>query len=260
MTEKSKGVTNALKIIGFSLYFLILFVERTLALILSVRRGDAYALTSGNVFNFIAYPITALSLAAGAVLFGRVFIGLGKALAAKETYLFDDHAHEWAFASAALLFGGMMHTGFTLAGVQFAAYGFLISAMAVRCAESCLSGEEKYLPVVSLLYLTLFSMSIPVCYISFMEMALRGLFFAAEYAAVFLLVPSFGLMLSRLMKTGRTSFALCIPVTMAVLSGATVALQWQEKINWFVLIFASATAIFYLAFGIVARRKINQQG
>ena len=259
MTEKKKSITNALKIIGFSLYFLILFVERLLAVILSVHRGDAYALTSGNLFNFMAYSVTVLSLAAGTFLFVRIFIGLGRALSAKEKYLFDDHAREWALASVALLFGGMMHTGFTLAGVQFAAYGFLIAAMIVRCVEGCLSGEDKYLSVVSLIYLVLFSMSIPVCYISFMNMSLRGFFFAAEYAAVFFLVPSFGILLSRFMRSGRTSFAFCVPIAMFLLSGATVALQWQEKINWFVLIFTAATAVFYLAFGLVARRKIKKE-
>ena len=258
MNDITKKRMNVLKIAGFSLYFVLLFVERLLALILSSTHGDAYALSAGNGFNYFAYAVTALSLAAGTVLFVRLFLSLGRSIRAGQAVDFDDRAKEWSIAAAVLLFGGMMHTGFTLPGLQFAAYGFLIGAMIVKCVEVCLSAQDKFVPIVSTLYLTLFSMSIPVCYLSEMSDPSRILFFIAESGAVFTLVPAFGYLLYRQMKEGVTSFSPAFPLVMCVLSGTTIALQWREKINYFVLIFAVLTVICYLSVGLIAFRRLRK--
>ena len=42
---------------------------------------------------------------------------------------------------------------------------------------------------------------------------------------------------------------------MLILSGSTVALKWTEEINWFVLIFVIFTTVFYLSFGLIAKKK-----
>ena len=68
MNKKTTVILTKLKLLGLIFYFLILFIERLLAVILSVRLGGEYALLSGNVFNYIAYGITAVSLVAGFVL------------------------------------------------------------------------------------------------------------------------------------------------------------------------------------------------
>ena len=57
------------------------------------------------------------------------------------------------------------------------------------------------------------------------------------------------------MRKGRTSFSPVYPSVMAFLSGATLAFEWTEKINTFVLIFAGLTLLCYLTFGIVAMRR-----
>lgn len=251
-----KKITNGLKTAGFSLYFLILFVERLCALILSPTQGGEYALCSGDAFNYVAYVVTALSLAAGTALFIRLFIRIGRSIRVGKGYDFDTDAKDWTIASVALLFGGMMHTGFTMAGVQFAAYGFLIGAMIVKCVENCLSGEDKFLSIVSLVYATLFSMSIPVCYLTTAATPLRELFFAAEFLAVFTLVPCFGLLLFRLMTKGVTDFSPYLPAAMCVLSGLTIGLNWTAEINWFVLIFAGLTLLCYLTVGLIAHKRL----
>ena len=256
MSDRKIGDLYAVfKTIGFSLYFVVLFVERLFALIFSYGRGEDYALSSGNAFNYVAYAVTAASLAAGTVLFVRLFIKVIGSIRAGKGYDFDADARDWSVASFVLLFGGMMHTGQTVAWVQFIAYGFLIGAMIVRCVEAFARREDGFVSVVSTVYLTLFSMSIPVCYVSFLPDPQRVLFFVAEYSAVFALVPIFGVMLSALMRTGKTSFSPIFPAVMAVLSGATLALGWSESVNTFVLIFASATLVCYLTLGLFARRK-----
>ena len=255
MVNDKKRQFNVLKIWGFSLYFLLLFVERLMAVILSPTKGAEYALTAKYAFNYIAYSVTAVSLVAGTVLFLRLFVALGKAVQLGEEYLINDHAKEWSVAAAVMLFGGMMHTGYTFAGLQFAAYGFLIAAFVVRAVEAYSEGEDKFVAAVSVVYLTLFSMCIPVCYISFQSATMRGLFYAAEFSAVFLLVPAFCCMMFHLMKGGVTSFSPVFPIVMCLLSGATVALGWNEHINLFVLVFASLTLLCYLTVVLVARNR-----
>lgn len=258
MSEQIKRNLNYVKLSCFSLYFVILFVERLLSVILSPNYGGEYALKSGNAFNFIAYSVMTLSLAAGTCLFLRLLIPLGRSLRASEEYLFEGREKEWTIAATVLLFGGMMHTGFTLAGVQFAAYGFLIGAMVVRSVESCLSGEDKFTSIVSLVYLTLFSMTIPVCYISFETLPLRGFFFAAEFLAVFALVPLFGYMFLRFMKAGAVDFSPLPLLVMCLLSGAVIALGWREDLNLFVLIFVALTLVCYLSVGLRARKRLSE--
>ena len=258
MTEKRRLFLNRLEIVGFILYFILLFIERLLAVIFSVKSGGEYALTSGNFFNYIAYAVTAISLIAGTVLAVRISVKMARSVLSGNLYSFEMGSRDLVVAVSAILFGGMMHTGFTLAGMQFAAYGCLIAAFVVRAVELCFSGRDKYLTIVSVVYLTLFSMTIPVAYISFMEMPLLALFFTAEFLAVIALVPVFGYMMYLFISEGVTNFSPAFPAVMLALSGATVALKWTEEVNTFVLIFMVLTIVCYLAFGIIAFRRVKK--
>ncbi len=267
-------VLSKLKLIGFILYFLILFAERLLAVILSPAVGGEYALVSGNVFNYIAYAVTALSVVAGLVLMIRVLPKMFVSVFTRKAYDFDANRKSVILAATVILFGGMMHTGFTIAPIQFVSYGFLIAAMVVRTIECCREGKRlaaekdeltagkfrlrSYASVVSVIYLTLFAMAVPVSYISFQEMPLRAVFFAVEFTTVFVLVPVFGLLMLRFFESGVTSFSFVYPVIILLFSGATVALKWREEINWFVLIFLILTLVFYLSFGLIARAKVKR--
>ena len=264
MNGKTARTLSKLKLIGLILYFIILFIERLLAVILSFKTGGEYALVSGNVFNYIAYGITAVSLVAGIVLMIKVLPAMFASVFTSKKYDFSANYKPVVIAAMAILFGGMMHTGFTIAPVQFVAYGFLIGSMIVRTIECCLevkagvvSGGKgrKFASVVSVIYLTLLAMAVPVSYISFQDMPMRAVFFAVEFTAVFVLVPVFGILLLKFYETGVTSFSFIYPLLMLVLSGLTVALKWKEEINWFVLIFVVLTTLFYLSLGLVAGKK-----
>lgn len=269
MNKKTTVILNKLKLIGLILYFLILFVERLLAVLLSFKMGEEYALVSGNVFNYIAYAITAISLIVGTVFMIRVLPPMFVSVFTSKEYDFAAGYKSVVIAAMALLFGGMMHTGFTVAPVQFAAYGFLIGSMIVRTIECCRevklsvaadgnagavsAGKGRgFASVVSVIYLTFLAMAVPVSYISFQDMPIRAVFFAVEFTAVFVLVPVFGILLLKFYDTGVTSFSFVYPLLMVILSGLTVALKWKEEINWFVLVFVVLTMVFYLSFGLIA--------
>lgn len=98
-------------------------------------------------------------------------------------------------------------------------------------------------------------MTVPVCYIALKLGALTIPFYIAEFAAAFVLIPVFGLMLFKFFNDGITNFSIINPLIMFILSGAAVALKWSEEINAFVLIFVILTVVFYLAFGIAAGKK-----
>ena len=249
---------SKLKLIFLSLYFLILFAERLLAVILSIRTGGEYALISGNVFNYIAYGVTAVSLLCSTVLMARVLPGMFVSIFTSREYAFSEKYKQIVIAAMAILFGGMMHTGFTLAPLQFVAYGFLIASMVVRTIE-CYSADKnsRYSSIVSVIYLTLLAMAVPVCYISHQAMPLKAVFFAVEFLAVFVLVPVFGKLLLAFYESGVTLFSFVYPLLVLILSGLTVALKWTEEINWFVLIFLTLTEVFYVS-AILIKRLVHR--
>ena len=255
MTDNKKNLFNDLKIAGVSAFFLILFCERLLALIFSPSCGGAYALSSKTPFNYVAYAITAASLCAGTGMFLRLFFLTVRAIRGGERRAFGWKANEWCAASTALLFGGMMHTGYTLLWLQFIAYACLIGSMIVRCVEACIENKDKFVPIVATIYLVLYSMSIPVCYLSFMESPLHELFYVAQFTAVAILVPSFGIMFARLMRTGEVLFSPSFAILLFLFSGTTIALRWTEQINWFLLIMTALTILVYVTCGLTARRR-----
>lgn len=251
---------NKFKIIGLVLYFVILFTERLMAVIFSFNQGGVYALKSGSYFNYAAYGVTVISLIVGTILAIKPLIGMLGKLFSKEKYDFESNYKAIVIAAMALLYGGMMHTGFTLAPMQFVAYGFLIATMVVRCVEKCIEDNKSAFPsIVSVIYLTLFSMTVPVCYIALKLRAPQFyLFYIAEFAAAFILIPVFGIMLLKFYKNGVTSFSFVYPLIMLILSGSAVLFKWSEEINYFVLIFVILTTVFYLAFGIAAGIKAKK--
>ena len=252
--------TNKLKIIGLIVYFIVLFAERLSAVLLSFNHGGEYALSSGHVFNYIAYSITVVSLIIGTILSVKPVFGMIKSLFSKNLYPFEENYKSIVIASMALLYSGMMHTGFTVAPVQFVAYGFLIFSMIIRTVEECRDNKGRsFSSIVSVIYLTLFSMTVPVCYIALKLGALTVFFFAAEFVAVFVLIPLFAKMLLRFFNEGVTDFSFINPLIMFVLSGLCVALKISEEINVFVLIFVILTILFYLAFGIIAGKKTERK-
>ncbi len=251
--EKKELLFNKLIIIGFIGYFLILLVERVLALVFSVNQGYELALVNHTFIGIATYVITALSVVAGLVLFAKPCLGMFSKFFSKEKYDLQSNYSKIILASMVFLVSGMMHTGFTLAVVQFIAYGFLIMSMIVANIEFCLKDKaNRFVYIVSLIYLVLFSMAIPVVY-TIIEY--RVVFYITEFLAVFILIPLFGIALKSLFLKGRVSFCIYMIIPMVVLDTLIIGLKWNQEINWFLLIFASLTLLFYLSFGLMARYK-----
>lgn len=238
---------NRLISIGFIGYVLILLGERIAALVLSVSNGGEYALVSNNVMPTIYYAIVAISITTGAVLLAKPLYEMAVQLFKKEKYEFN--WKELLIGAMVLLFSGMMHTGYTLSPVQFVAYGLLIGAMVCVTIDSCKRRKNNFNSIISVVFLTLYSMSIPVAYVSVNE-ATQLPFYIFTLLAVFAEIPLFGFMLYEFMNKGEIHFDYSPVIAMFALSGSVVLLNFTtvSNFNWFVAIFVLLTVACYLGF------------
>lgn len=257
--EKRKLVLNKLMIAGFLGYVLILLVERILAIVLSVNTSSTtLALTSGDGFAIATYTITCISVLAGVILLIKPIYQLLKVTFKKDLFDFTTNSKQLIIASMVLLVSGMMHTGYTLAGLQFAAYGLLIVSIIARGIEAIYEGKDKFVVISSLIFIVCFSMAIPVCYYTKLGAPLGLIFFIVEFVTVFALIPIFTYMLINFFKEGIHRFDVCTIFAMMLLSGLTVGLKWQEEVNWFLFIFVCVTALVYFTIGLISRSKIKK--
>ena len=160
-----------------------------------------------------------------------------------------------ALTATVLLFSGMVHTEHTIPPLQFVAYGFLIIMMVAATFNSAKGSEEKAMLWYSLLYAILFSMAIPVVYRSQMENGC--LFHVVEALVSFVLVVFFGMMLKSILTGKGENLLGILPFFIMALGDIMVlALRWKEKVNSFVLVFASLTVIVFVLGRIIFRKAI----
>lgn len=225
----------------FLLYFVILFAERTQSLVRVAAEDRLFASGFATLVDILAI----LSLCAVLIMLAfcnkRFWQSLFSAAEPDYSVL--------TITSGVILISGMVHTEYTIPPVQFAAYGALILSMILRAAE--LSGRSKRRSSLwySLIYLTVFSMAIPVMYAlnASNSLAFEVAFYALETVVMLLLVLSFTVMLRRLFLGRGENLLLWIPFLIMVIGDAAVLwMRWAEEINFFVLIFAAISAVLFL--------------
>lgn len=150
------------------LYFIILFAERVQSIVRSIRDKDVKLFGSG--FNSYVYLAVFLSLAAFLVL-----LAVGNASFLKSLFTMNMNVYRsidyrmLSITAGVILVSGMVHTEYTIPGIQFASYGMLIAALVIKTACVNAQAEDHVLLWMSLIYLILFSMAIPVMYHSEIE-------------------------------------------------------------------------------------------
>ena len=230
----------------FLVYFVVLFAERTQSLIrvFTVGLSDAFA----SRFDIYVNMISVASLVATLVLLIGFNGGFWRSLGGGEVV---PNYSRLCIAAGVILVSGMMHTEFTIAPIQFAAYGALIVAMILRTVQEAGGADSRVKLWYSLVFLAVFSMAIPVVYRS-TELSYSAVFHATEGATALLLVMCFTYML-RMMFTGKgEDLLLIVPfIIMLVGDAAIIAMGWKEGINWFLLIFSSLSVLLFAAGKIV---------
>lgn len=109
------------------LYFIILFAERVQSIVRSIRDKDVKLFGSG--FDSYVYLAVFLSLAAFLVL-----LAVGNAAFLQSLFTMDVNVYRsidyrmLSITVGVILVSGMVHTEYTIPGIQFASYGMLIAA------------------------------------------------------------------------------------------------------------------------------------
>ena len=237
------------------LYFIILFAERIQSIVRSIRDKDVKLFGSG--FNSYVYLAVFLSLAAFLVL-----LAVGNAAFLQSLFTMDMNVYRsidyrmLSITAGVILVSGMVHTEHTVPGIQFASYGMLIAALVIRTACVNAQAEDSVLLWMSLIYLILFSMAIPVMYYSEIEKA--TLFHVIEAVVSLALVAAFTVLMYKVLIGNAVNLFYVIPIVIAVIGDTIiVAMRWKEKVNGFVLIFLIAASVMWIAGRIAAAVRLH---
>lgn len=240
----------------FLLYFVILFAERAQSLIRICLASETRLL--GTAFDAFVNITTILSLGASVVLLACLNGGFWKSLFHSGAQVNESVL---CITAGVILIAGMMHTEYTVAPIQFAAYGMLILAMVLKTVSVQSTVAHPALLWLSLVYLTALSMAIPVMYRS--QITYAALFHVIEAVAALVLVAAFTFLLRRVFLGQGENLFLWLPILLAaVLDGVLLALRWQEKVNTFVLIFLIAACVLFAVgktFAAVLARQTGTQ-
>ena len=221
-------------------YLLILFAERVQSVVRSAADKKTGFFASG--FHGYVNIITVLSLLGTVLLLILKNSGLFAALAGR-----GQADLSWlAVTCGVLLIGGMVHTEYTAAPVQFIAYGMLIAAMILRTVQAAQGAEMPFRYWYSLVFVTAVSMAIPVMYRSKIKHA--TLFHVIEAATALALVFCFTMMLRALFLGKGEDLLWWVPMLTAfVCDSAILLMRRKEEINTFVLIFLIASCVLFCA-------------
>ena len=233
------------------LYFIILFAERVQSIVRSIRDKDVKLFGSG--FNSYVYLAVFLSLAAFLVLLA---VGNASLFTMNMNVYRSIDYRMLSITAGVILVSGMVHTEYTIPGIQFASYGMLIAALVIKTACVNAQAEDHVLLWMSLIYLILFSMAIPVMYHSEIEKA--TLFHVIEAVVSLALVAAFAVLMYKVLIGNAVNLFYVIPVAIAVIGDTIiVAMRWKEKVNGFVLIFLIAASVMWIAGRIAAAVRLH---
>lgn len=218
-------------------YFLILGVERTRSIVLSLKSG-----VFNSVFDGYVNILTILSLVATVIMLIAFNGGFFKSLFIRNVKV---NYSVLSITAGVILLSGMVHTENTIAPLQFVAYGFIIAAMAMQTVLNVQSDGKAAFRIYSLIYIVLFSMAIPVMYKS--EIRFSTLFHVIEAVTAIALVVAFTYAMRSIFVGDGINLLNLIPFIIAVIGDAVIiALRWNEKINVFVLIFIICTVFAFV--------------
>lgn len=245
MKNKSKTITYLINLCFF-LYFVLLLAERSISVALSLSNGVRLFATA---FDGYVYSVVFLSVVAFLILLIWKCRSNVKALV-KPTE--DLRFGCLCLAGGVLLLSGMVHTYYTISGLQFASYGIWILGILLKAVTVHSSGGNKPLLWLSFAYLVAYSMAVPVMYPSQIEA--HVFFHILEAVGSVALVGAFTNLLLRLFNDSEDLFSLWPIVLAIVIDVPLIALRWSEEINFFVLIFLVLSAALFLT-GFLYKKK-----
>ena len=224
----------------FLIYFVVLFIERAQSLYrsFSLTRKEMFS-SSFDIYVNVVTMISLLSFLVLICFFNKDFWASLVSKEAKVNYSM------LTLTAGVILISGMVHTEYTIPGIQFASYGALIMAMVLKTIEKTGGGGDDTLIWYSLIYSVMFSMAIPVVYKSSIDKA--ALFHTVEAVVSLALVVAFTYMLNRVFLTKADDLMSLVPFLIMLIGDILVlALRWKESVNSFVLVFVSISTLMFI--------------
>ena len=251
MTAPKSKIPHTILSWFFLLYYVILCAERVQSLVRAAAAKQLFM----DTFEGAASVVVLLSLLSFGIMLACFNRSFWKSLT-KNTA--PDYA-VMSLTAGVVLVSGMVHTEYTVPGIQFASYGMLIVAMVLRAVQLAPDCKNRFGMWYSLGYLTAFSMAIPVVYKHY-TLSSPALFHCVEYLVMLALVIGFTVMLRRLMTGRGDNLLLWLPFAIMAIGDAVVLwMGWTAGVNVFVLIFAALSAVLFfigkLIFALRANRK-----
>ena len=247
MKNKSKTLTYFINLCFF-LYFVLLIAERSISVVLSLSNNiNLY----GTAFDGYVYSLVFLSVVGfSALLILKCRQNIRAIFKPSEDLRFN-----WlCIAGGVLLLSGMVHTHYTISGLQFASYGIWILGILLKVISIHHKTENKVLLWLSFAYLVAFSMAIPVMYQSLIEA--HVFFHILEAVGSIALVGTFAYLLLRLFNDNGDLLPLWPIILAVVVDVPLIIMRWNEEINFFVLIFiALSTALYIVGFAYKMKKK-----
>ena len=232
-------IINRLISIFFLGYFAVLFVERVQSLVRMLGDENYSLIQSG--YDVYVNAVLILSLLATVFLLAAFNGDFWRSIFMSGTPNYT----MLTVTAGVILVSGMVHTEYTVAPLQFVAYGFLIAGMILYTVTQVQSGTGAFRLWYCLAYLTVFSMAIPVVYRSHIDKSV--LFHVIEAVVSIALVICFTYMLRQMFTGNGTGLLYFIPIIIAVIGDAVVLyMRWSEEINYFVLIFIVLSALMFV--------------
>ena len=127
VTKQKPNVPSAVISWFFLLYFVILFAERLQSLIRAAAADQFFM----DAFEGVASIIVSLSLLSAVILLAFCNKPFWKSLTGKT----EPDYNMMTVTAGVILVSGMIHTEYTIPGIQFASYGMLIVAMILRAIQ-----------------------------------------------------------------------------------------------------------------------------
>lgn len=237
MKSKSKTLTYFINFCFF-VYFILLIAERSISVALSLSSNiNLY----GAAFDGYVYSLVFASVVGFLVLLILKCRPNIKAIFKPV----EDLRFDWlCITGGVLLLSGMVHTHYTISGLQFASYGLWILGILLKVISIHHKTENKVLLWLSFVYLVAFSMAIPVMYHSMIEA--HVFFHILEAVGSIALVGAFTYLLLRLFNDNGDLFPLWPIILAIVIDVPLIVLRWNEEINFFVLIFIVLSTALYI--------------
>lgn len=222
------------------LYFVILCTERVISLVRIKKDGNVGFFETG--FDSYVNILTMVSLILSTVMliFCNKTFWISLFVPGTQVNYFV-----LVFNIGLLLLSGMVHTRYSMPGIQFAAYGMLIVAMFLRMLINTSASGNVFMIVFSFMYLVAFSMAIPVVYR--VEGKNAGFLQITEAIGSIVLVACFTLMLKKMFIGTGENLLMWIPmILMVAYDTIIVCMNKDESKYYFLLTFEIITVILFI--------------